>query len=138
MGPLHGDVEYTAAATKEGYVLTAVAGKLGHFQAFKLGQIAVHVTDDAGEPLQGVLLSLSGETQYRSNKLSQQDGTMTFGNLVSDWMSRKSRGATAGVWLNMLKLDQNGWYFVVNISKCILFKGKCHIFLSEFHLKDCC
>ena len=132
MGPLHGDVEYTAAATKEGYVLTAVAGKLGHFQAFKLGQIAVHVTDDAGEPLQGVLLSLSGETQYRSNKLSQQDGTMTFGNLVSDWMSRESWGATTGVWQNKLKPEHNGWYFVVNIFKCILLKGKFHIFCLNF------
>ncbi len=43
------------------------------------------VVDEAGASLQGVLLSLSGVSQYRSNKLTQEDGTMNFLSLVSQW-----------------------------------------------------
>ncbi|ELT93278.1 hypothetical protein CAPTEDRAFT_179513 [Capitella teleta] len=80
VGPLHSHTEYDVSAVKEGYVLTAIEGKQGQFRAFKLGQISVTVTDQAGQPLPGVLLSLSGGN-YRSNQVTSDQGAMTFSSL---------------------------------------------------------
>ena len=80
VGPLPPEQEYTVTAAKEGYVLTAVSGKLGHFTALKLGEISVVVENEAGKPLKGVLLSLSG-VDYRNNVLTPDDGTMLVGSL---------------------------------------------------------
>ena len=81
MGPLHSHTEYEVSAVKEGYILSSVEGKLGHFRAFKLGQISVTVRDEASQPLSGVLLSLSGGN-YRSNQVTSDEGVMTFTSLV--------------------------------------------------------
>jgi len=79
-GPLHSGVQYEVSAEKEGYVLTKKEGATD-FQAFKLGEVKVQVTDEAESNLVGVLLSLSGGSQYRSNQLTKEDGTMTFSSL---------------------------------------------------------
>jgi hypothetical protein len=42
------------------------------------------VVDKEAEPLSGVVLSLSGEKQYRSNNVTQQNGTINFPALVSN------------------------------------------------------
>jgi len=81
VGPLHGDTEYTVEAEKEGYVLTPIDNKHGHFKAFKLGEIIVKVYGEKDDQLPGVFLSLSGGTNYRSNKLTLDDGSMTFSSL---------------------------------------------------------
>ena len=43
VGPLDGDSKYRVSAEKDGYMFTAVDGKLGNFKAFKLAEIAVEV-----------------------------------------------------------------------------------------------
>ncbi|XP_012945613.1 nodal modulator 1 [Aplysia californica] len=78
VGPLHADRQYAVAAQKEGYVMSQVKGKEMSFQAFKLGEISVQMLDESGQPLPGVLLSLSGEKQYRSNNVTGTDGHMSF------------------------------------------------------------
>ncbi|RMX43282.1 hypothetical protein pdam_00020157 [Pocillopora damicornis] len=80
VGPLHGGVEYSLAASKAGFVLSPAAGKKGDFQALKLGQIDITVTDEDGQPLSAVLLSLSAG-QFRSNNLTLENGSMVFANL---------------------------------------------------------
>ena len=42
----------------------------------------VQMVDEAGAPLAGVLLSLSGGANYRSNSLSVADGQKSFMSLV--------------------------------------------------------
>ncbi|KAJ7333033.1 Nodal modulator [Desmophyllum pertusum] len=41
VGPLHGGIEYSLAASKAGFILSPVADKKGDFQALKLGQIDI-------------------------------------------------------------------------------------------------
>lgn len=77
VGPLDGDVKYEVNAVREGYVFTEMAEKFGHFQSFKLAEIAVEVKDEADNRLSGVLLSLSGGNQYRRNNMTQ-DGSLVF------------------------------------------------------------
>ncbi|XP_074644327.1 BOS complex subunit NOMO3-like isoform X2 [Tubulanus polymorphus] len=81
VGPLHDDTKYFVTAKKDGYIMTEIDGKLGHFKAFKLGQIDVKVVDEDKKALGGVLLSLSGGSQYRSNNLTHENGSMVFVNL---------------------------------------------------------
>ncbi|XP_063286390.1 BOS complex subunit NOMO3-like [Pelobates fuscus] len=80
VGPLHSDLEYTVSAQKEGYVLTAVDGTVGEFNAFALAGVTFEIRSEDGQPLAGVLLSLSGGI-FRSNLLTQDNGMLTFSNL---------------------------------------------------------
>ncbi|XP_070547557.1 BOS complex subunit NOMO1-like [Ptychodera flava] len=80
VGPLHDHTQYSVMAKKEGYIMTQLEGKAGSFKAFKLGEIIIEVIDEEEGPLQGVLLSLSGGS-FRSNNLTQSNGTMHFSNL---------------------------------------------------------
>ena len=41
------------------------------------------ITDEGGNALSDVLLSLSGGKQYRSNHVTKEDGSMAFIDLVS-------------------------------------------------------
>ncbi|XP_077985075.1 BOS complex subunit NOMO1-like [Glandiceps talaboti] len=81
VGPLHDHTEYSIDANKDGYILTPLEGKPGSFKAFKLGEIKIEVLDEGENPLPGVLLSLSG-TSFRSNNLTQTNGTLQFSNLT--------------------------------------------------------
>nr|DBA20275.1 TPA: hypothetical protein GDO54_015987 [Pyxicephalus adspersus] len=80
VGPLHSDLEYTIAAQKEGFVLTAVDGTIGDFNAFALAGVTFEILSEDEQPLAGVLLSLSGG-MFRSNLLTQENGMLTFSNL---------------------------------------------------------
>uniref|UniRef100_A0A8C8RUX9 Nodal modulator 1 n=1 Tax=Pelusios castaneus TaxID=367368 RepID=A0A8C8RUX9_9SAUR len=80
VGPLHSDLEYTITAQKEGFVLTAVEGTVGDFKAFALAGVTFEIKSEDGQPLAGVLLSLSGGV-FRSNLLTQDNGKLTFSNL---------------------------------------------------------
>ncbi|XP_043236772.1 nodal modulator 1-like [Amphibalanus amphitrite] len=78
IGPLVPDRQYEVDAEKEGYVLTKTDGKAGHFEARKLAELRLRVTDEAGRPLPGVLLSVSGGKDYRRNSLTDEDGRQVF------------------------------------------------------------
>lgn len=43
VGPLHSNLEYTISAQKEGFVLTAVDGTVGDFNAFALAGVTFEV-----------------------------------------------------------------------------------------------
>ncbi|XP_078724820.1 BOS complex subunit NOMO1-like [Lampetra fluviatilis] len=81
VGPLQGHRDYAVSAAKEGFVLRPVDGRHGHFQAFALASITLTITSEDGQPLPGVLLSLSGG-QFRSNRLTQDNGSYKFTNLT--------------------------------------------------------
>ncbi|KAK3770676.1 hypothetical protein RRG08_037868 [Elysia crispata] len=81
VGPLHADKQYLVTAEKEGYVLSKTDKDPMSFRAFKLGEISVQMLDEQGQPLPSVLLSLSGDRQYRSNNVTGSDGHMTFTGL---------------------------------------------------------
>uniref|UniRef100_A0A8C4XBY7 NODAL modulator 1 n=1 Tax=Erpetoichthys calabaricus TaxID=27687 RepID=A0A8C4XBY7_ERPCA len=80
VGPLHRDRDYVISAKKEGFVLTPVDGTRGDFKAFALAGVTFEIRLEDGQPLSGVLLSLSGG-QFRSNLLTQDSGVLTFNNL---------------------------------------------------------
>ncbi|XP_015215763.2 BOS complex subunit NOMO1 [Lepisosteus oculatus] len=80
VGPLHSDLEYDIAASKEGFVLTPVEATQGDFKAFALAGVTFQIVAEDRQPLSGVLLSLSGG-QFRSNLLTQDSGILTFNNL---------------------------------------------------------
>ncbi|XP_052252971.1 nodal modulator 3-like [Dreissena polymorpha] len=78
IGPLHKGHDFVVVAEKEGYVMEKEPGESAVFRARQLSRIEVKITDDKGAPLSAVLLSLSGEKQYRSNNLTHEDGIMIF------------------------------------------------------------
>ncbi|XP_061844241.1 BOS complex subunit NOMO1 [Nerophis lumbriciformis] len=80
VGPLHSDRKYDISASREGFVLSHVAGSQGDFKAFALAGITFKIKSEDGHPLSGVLLSLSGG-QFRSNLLTQDTGILNFNNL---------------------------------------------------------
>ncbi|KAM6940411.1 BOS complex subunit NOMO1 [Xenentodon cancila] len=79
VGPLHSDQQYDISASKEGFILSPVEGTQGDFKAFALAGVTFKIKSD-GQPLSGVLLSLSGGN-FRSNLLTQDTGLLTFNNL---------------------------------------------------------
>ncbi|GFO10962.1 nodal modulator 1 [Plakobranchus ocellatus] len=81
VGPLHADKKYVVSAEKEGFVMSKLDKDPMSFRAFKLGEISVQMLDEQGKPLPSVLLSLSGDRQYRSNNVTGKDGHMTFTGL---------------------------------------------------------
>uniref|UniRef100_A0A4W4F4M3 Prealbumin-like fold domain-containing protein n=1 Tax=Electrophorus electricus TaxID=8005 RepID=A0A4W4F4M3_ELEEL len=80
VGPLHSHLQYDISASREGFVLTPVEGLTGDFKAFALAGVTFEIKADDGQPLSGVLLSLSG-ANFRSNMLTQDTGLLTFSNL---------------------------------------------------------
>uniref|UniRef100_A0A3Q3IUZ5 Prealbumin-like fold domain-containing protein n=1 Tax=Monopterus albus TaxID=43700 RepID=A0A3Q3IUZ5_MONAL len=80
VGPLHSDRQYEISASKEGFVLSPVEGTQGDFKAFALAGVTFKIRSEDGQPLSGVLLSLSGG-QFRSNLQTQDTGLLTFNNL---------------------------------------------------------
>jgi hypothetical protein len=81
VGPLDSLRQYSVSAVKEGFVFTVMDDKpFGYFQSFKLGKIHVKVTDRSSL-LSGVLLSLSGGSNYRRNYITQDNGIIDFTSL---------------------------------------------------------
>ncbi|XP_071122767.1 BOS complex subunit NOMO1-like [Mytilus edulis] len=81
IGPLHKGNDYEVTAEKHGYVFVKQDGEMAVFSAYKLGEISVKVVDKVGTALPGVVLSLSGDKQYRSNNITQENGTIVFPEL---------------------------------------------------------
>jgi len=83
VGPQDGSTKYSVVAEKENYVMTPLADDPYSFNAFKLGEIRVQVVDgeDENAVLGGVLLSLSGGKGYRSNNMTNGDGSLAFTHL---------------------------------------------------------
>lgn len=79
-GPLHDDEQYTVSALADGYHFKEE--KTGHFRALKLGEIvsSAFVDGDKSKPLEGVLLSLSGDS-YRDNNETEKNGIFAFTGL---------------------------------------------------------
>ncbi|GBN80464.1 Nodal modulator 2 [Araneus ventricosus] len=80
VGPLEDESDYTVTAETEGYVFTPL-DTLGNFAAFKLAEIVVDVKSEDGVPLSGVLLSLTGGSDYRKNSITQKNGRLSFSGL---------------------------------------------------------
>jgi len=85
VGPQDGSTAYSVIAEKENFVMTPLVDDPYSFNAFKLGEIKVEVLDgedaSGSAALGGVLLSLSGGKGYRSNNMTNGDGSLTFTHL---------------------------------------------------------
>ena len=83
MGPLPADSSYDVLAEKEGYIFEAVTSAQGHFKAKKLASIVVTVVDgETGAVLPGVVVSISGGVDYRSNTVTKSGGEANFLSLA--------------------------------------------------------
>ncbi|CAH1153826.1 unnamed protein product [Phaedon cochleariae] len=79
--PLDSKKDYTITAKKESFVLTGPDAS-GNFMAHKLAEIIVEIVDGSDNiPLSGVLLSLSGDENYRKNLQSGENGQISFNSL---------------------------------------------------------
>lgn len=100
-GPLDKAHDYIVTAEKAGYIMKPPSFKVEmksqhpaeivkmNFQAFKLAEIIVRITDEGSNPLEGVLVSTSGGKNYRQNSLTDSDGTFAFHSLMpSDYFLR--------------------------------------------------
>lgn len=63
-----------------GYIFKALDSDPHSFSVFQLAKITVLV-ENKGSPVPGVLLSLSGPSSYRQNRMTDEAGKMTFGDL---------------------------------------------------------
>jgi len=80
-GPLYDDTSYKLFAHKDGYNFKHTGD--GVFRAIELSSIKIRVIDqDSDKPLQGVLLSLSGD-QYRNHNATDTTGTWNFADLFA-------------------------------------------------------
>jgi hypothetical protein len=83
VGPLPADSSYDVLAEKEGYIFEAVTSAQGHFKAKKLASIVVTVVDgETGAVLPGVVVSISGGVDYRSNTVTKSGGEANFLSLA--------------------------------------------------------
>ncbi|CAJ0581024.1 unnamed protein product, partial [Mesorhabditis spiculigera] len=83
IGPVISEDELDITAQLDGYILTAVSGKHGHFTSLRLSRLSVVVTE-LGQPdsrLEGVLLSVVG-SDYRSNNMIDKTGELSFVGLA--------------------------------------------------------
>ncbi|KAH8306904.1 hypothetical protein KR044_000535 [Drosophila immigrans] len=80
-GPIDESLKFELKAEKESYVFSEYSRQSNSFSAHKLCEIEVTVTDDAGQPLSGVLLSLSGGESYRKNLVTGDNGAINFHSL---------------------------------------------------------
>ncbi|XP_072153325.1 BOS complex subunit NOMO1 isoform X3 [Bemisia tabaci] len=77
-GPIKAGLSYKITAEKEGYVISG-PDNAGVFKARKLAEVAVTAIDKrTTAPLQGVLISLSGHENYRSNGQTDATGNISF------------------------------------------------------------
>ncbi|EDW08984.1 nodal modulator 3 [Drosophila mojavensis] len=80
-GPIDETLKFELSAEKESYVFSEYNRQSNSFSAHKLCEIEVKVQDDAGQPLSGVLLSLSGGESYRKNLVTGDKGVINFHSL---------------------------------------------------------
>ncbi|KRX19054.1 Nodal modulator 1, partial [Trichinella nelsoni] len=82
VGPLRSLESLQIKAELPGYGLEHIQGKYGHFTAYKLSQLYIQVVDDNMDPLQDVLVSVTGGSQYKSNNLTNERGNFTLFGLM--------------------------------------------------------
>ncbi|KRY30603.1 Nodal modulator 1, partial [Trichinella spiralis] len=82
VGPLRSLESLQITAELPGYGLEHIQGKYGHFTAYKLSQLYIQVVDDNMDPLQDVLVSVTGGSQYKSNNLTNERGNFTLFGLM--------------------------------------------------------
>ncbi|KRY85175.1 Nodal modulator 1 [Trichinella pseudospiralis] len=82
VGPLRSLESLQIKAELPGYGLEHIQGKYGHFTAYKLSQLYIKVVDDNMDPLQDVLVSVTGGSQYKSNNLTNERGNFTLFGLM--------------------------------------------------------
>ncbi|KAH8394787.1 hypothetical protein KR222_006026 [Zaprionus bogoriensis] len=80
-GPIDENLKFELTAEKESYVFSEYNRQSNSFSAHKLCEIEVTVRDEAGQPLSGVLLSLSGGESYRKNLVTGDNGAINFHSL---------------------------------------------------------
>ncbi|KAH8269451.1 hypothetical protein KR018_003390 [Drosophila ironensis] len=80
-GPIDESLAFDLKAEKESYVFSDYNRQSASFSAHKLCEISVVVKDEAGQPLNGVLLSLSGGESYRKNLVTGDNGAINFHSL---------------------------------------------------------
>lgn len=81
LGPVRNLKDFDITAEKDGYKFEK--DQSGFFVPVKLSQLRIAIVDAvSGEPLNDVLLSLSGVQNYRSNNIIDKDGKITFVGLV--------------------------------------------------------
>uniref|UniRef100_A0A914VZ87 Nodal modulator 3 n=1 Tax=Plectus sambesii TaxID=2011161 RepID=A0A914VZ87_9BILA len=79
LGPLESFDGFELSAVKEGYLFTQEEkAAFGTLKAFKLSQLTIKLFDMDKTPLGGVLISLSGGVNYRSNNITDDSGVITF------------------------------------------------------------
>ena len=84
IGPLSMDEEYELKAMKEGFKIYPLKGNKNEFKCEKLSYLKVKVEDLEGNPLSGVIISLSSsERSFRANNNTNNDGYFTFIDLSS-------------------------------------------------------
>ncbi|RDD39674.1 Nodal modulator 3 [Trichoplax sp. H2] len=81
-GPLAGNKNYDVTASKPGYVFTPTLDNKRDFKASKQGEIVIKVASEDGQPMSGVLFSLSGQN-FRSNNITSETGEIQYLNLPS-------------------------------------------------------
>jgi len=74
-GPLYDDFAAKLVASKEGY--TFKHEDAGRFRAVLLSRVDIRVKEEGGEPLKGVLLSLSGES-LRNHNATDERGVFSY------------------------------------------------------------
>lgn len=68
---------------KEGYLFHQEdKAAFGTLKAYKLSQLTIKLFDMDRKPLGGVLISISGGVNYRSNNITDDTGVITFLGLV--------------------------------------------------------
>ncbi|CAI4230520.1 unnamed protein product [Auanema sp. JU1783] len=83
VGPVKRAEDLAISASLDGYSFNAVEGKVGVLRSVKLSQISVVIMDSAtSEGLDGVLLSVVGGKEYRSNNMVKPSGKINFVGLA--------------------------------------------------------
>lgn len=77
-GPLYDHLDYITEAHLDGYYFTSSPNG---FKAVELSQITIHVVDQFGESIEGVLLSLTGSAAFYSDSDTNSNGIGRFEEL---------------------------------------------------------
>ncbi|KHJ44197.1 hypothetical protein D918_05548 [Trichuris suis] len=74
VGPFRSMNSFDVEASLEGYWFEPIADEFGSFVAHKLSELVVQVVDSDENPLSGVLVVISGGSEFRIQNLTDDDG----------------------------------------------------------------
>jgi hypothetical protein len=83
VGPFLDMLEYTVVAQYDGYMFEALDDDRYSFRAIKKSQLNIKISSDGDAPLEGVLVSLNGESIRASNK-TDSTGSVLYMDMVSE------------------------------------------------------